>query len=32
MFPMNPDSLYYFLSLAAGTILIGWLLFVMFAQ
>jgi hypothetical protein len=30
--PMNPDSLYYFLSLAAGTILIGWLLFVTFAQ
>jgi hypothetical protein len=29
---MSPDSLYYFLSLAAGTILIGWLLFVMFAQ
>jgi hypothetical protein len=29
---MNPDSLYYFLSLAAGTIVIGWLLFVMIAE
>jgi hypothetical protein len=27
---MNHDSLYYFLSLAAGTIMIGWLLFVTF--
>jgi hypothetical protein len=29
---MNPDSLYYLLSLAAGTIVIGWLLFVMLAE
>jgi hypothetical protein len=29
---MNHDSLYYLLSLAAGTIMIGWLLFVTFAQ
>jgi hypothetical protein len=28
----NRDSLYYFLSLAAGAIMIGWLLFVTFAQ
>jgi hypothetical protein len=29
---MNHDSLYYFLSLAAGTIMIGWLLFVTLAE
>jgi hypothetical protein len=29
---MNPNLIYYCLSLAAGTIMIGWLLFVVIAE